>query len=102
MVMYLQRLQFISLTLAHFLHLPQLEKVYGEVLRVLKPGAFFATYEWVATKDYDPANPDHVRIIDEINYGNGLPVCILLHTPPLTHAGAHRSCFPKPQDYLIC
>ena len=23
---------------------------------------------------FDPANPEHVRIIDEINYGNGLPV----------------------------
>jgi hypothetical protein len=52
----------------------QLEQVYGEVFRVLKPGALFASYEWVATKDFDGANPEHVRIIDEINYGNGLPV----------------------------
>lgn len=52
----------------------QLEEVYGEVFRVLKPGSYFASYEWVATKDYNPSNPDHVRIMDEINYGNGLPV----------------------------
>ncbi len=41
---------------------------------MLKPGSYFASYEWVATKDYNPSNPDHVRIMDEINYGNGLPV----------------------------
>ena len=52
----------------------QLEQVYGEVFRVLKPGGYFASYEWVATKDFDGADPEHVRIIDEINYGNGLPV----------------------------
>jgi hypothetical protein len=51
----------------------QLEEVYGEIFRVLKPGGMFATYEWVATKAFDPADPEHVRIIDEINYGNGLP-----------------------------
>lgn len=52
----------------------QLEEVYGEVFRVLKPGGVFCSYEWVATKEYDPNNKEHVRIIDEINYGNGLPV----------------------------
>jgi hypothetical protein len=51
----------------------QLEEVYGEIFRVLKPGGMFATYEWVATKAFDPADAEHVRIIDEINYGNGLP-----------------------------
>jgi hypothetical protein len=55
----------------------QLEDVYGEIFRVLKPGGIFATYEWVATKDFDAANPEHQRIIDEINYGNGLPVRVL-------------------------
>ena len=52
----------------------QLEEVYGEVFRVLKPGGLFASYEWVSTKLYDSNNPEHVRIMDEINYGNGLPV----------------------------
>lgn len=55
---------------------PQLEQVYGEVFRVLKPGSMFVTYEWVSTKKHDPSNPDHVRIMDEINYGNGLPVSV--------------------------
>ena len=52
----------------------QLEDVYGQIFKVLKPGASFVTYEWVATPKYDPKNPEHVRIMDEINYGNGLPV----------------------------
>lgn len=56
----------------------QLQQVYGEIYRVLKPGTYFASYEWVSTKKYDPNNRDHVRIMDEINYGNGLPVSIYL------------------------
>ena len=52
----------------------QLKDVYAEIMRVLKPGAKFCSYEWVSTKKYDPKNPEHVKIIDEINYGNGLPV----------------------------
>ncbi|KAK9812226.1 hypothetical protein WJX73_005226 [Symbiochloris irregularis] len=54
-------------------HAAKLEEVYGEIQRVLKPGGLFASYEWVATKHYDENNPEHVKIIDEINFGNGLP-----------------------------
>ena len=63
----------------------QLKEVYAEILRVLKPGAKFCSYEWVSTKMYDPNNPQHVKVIDEINYGNGLPVifCPLSPTPQL-------------------
>ena len=57
----------------------QLERVYGEIFRVLKPGGMFATYEWVATKMFDPDNKEHVKIMDEINFGNGLPVKPGLH-----------------------
>lgn len=52
----------------------QLEEVYGEVYRVLKPGTYFVSYEWVATDKFDASNKEHVRIMDEINFGNGLPV----------------------------
>ena len=55
-------------------HAPTLEAVYGEVYRVLKPGALFATYEWVSTKEFDAGNVDHVAVMDEIIIGNGLPV----------------------------
>lgn len=54
-------------------HAPRLETVFGEVARVLKPGGMFLSYEWVSTDRFDPHNAEHVRIIDEINFGNGLP-----------------------------
>lgn len=64
--------------LSHWsLVLLQLKEVYAEILRVLKPGAKFASYEWVSTKHYDPKNKQHVQIIDDINYGNGLPVSLI-------------------------
>jgi hypothetical protein len=52
----------------------QLESVYGEIFRVLKPGSYFVSYEWVSTHKFDAKNAEHVKIIDEINFGNGLPV----------------------------
>ena len=70
----------------------QLEEVYAEIRRVLKPGGLFASYEWVATKEFDPNNSEHVRIIDEINFGNGLPVSHL--QPPPTTASAACPCLP--------
>lgn len=51
----------------------QLEDVYGQIYRVLKPGSMFVSYEWVSTSVYNPKNVEHVRIMDEINFGNGLP-----------------------------
>lgn len=54
-------------------HANSLVKVFSEVARVLKPGKRFVSYEWVTTPLYDGSNPEHVRIIDEINKGNGLP-----------------------------
>lgn len=62
-----------------FVSVLQLQQVYQEIYRVLKPGSYFASYEWVSTKEYDPNNKDHVRIMDEINYGNGLPVRVDAH-----------------------
>jgi len=44
-----------------------------EIYRVLKPGAFFAGYEWCSTDLNDPNNPTHKAILDEIELGNGLP-----------------------------
>ncbi|GLC44114.1 hypothetical protein PLESTF_000693200 [Pleodorina starrii] len=54
-------------------HAPKLELVYGEIFRVLKAGSYFVSYEWVSTHKYDSQNPEHVKVIDEINFGNGLP-----------------------------
>ena len=82
----------------------QLEDVYAEIYRVLKPGALFASYEWVATAKFDAGNPDHVRIMDDINYGNGLPVrerCLMTRFAagtalPLTLALWFYDALPKP------
>jgi sterol 24-C-methyltransferase len=40
---------------------------------VLKPGGCFAGYEWCATDKYDKSDPEHQRVIAEIELGNGLP-----------------------------
>eukprot|EP00897_Mesotaenium_endlicherianum_P005062 jgi/Mesen1/4584/ME000232S03838 len=54
-------------------HAPKLVEVYSEILRVLKPGSLYCTYEWVKTNKYDGKNPAHVKIIDDICHGNALP-----------------------------
>lgn len=51
----------------------QLSDVYSEIYRVLKPGGTFVSQEWVSTNKYDPKDEEHVRIIEEINFGNSLP-----------------------------
>ncbi|KAG2640824.1 hypothetical protein PVAP13_2KG120800 [Panicum virgatum] len=51
----------------------ELNRLAGEIYRVLKPGQCFAVYEWCITDHYDPNNATHKRIKDEIELGNGLP-----------------------------
>lgn len=70
----------------------QLKDVYAEIMRVLKPGAKFCSYEWVSTKKFDPKNAEHVRIIDEINYGNGLPVG---HDPLSVYKACNKKVGPQ-------
>jgi sterol 24-C-methyltransferase len=54
-------------------HAPNRVTCYSEVLRVLKPGATFACYEWCMTDKYDATNPEHLRMKKDIEEGNGLP-----------------------------
>jgi sterol 24-C-methyltransferase len=54
-------------------HAPDKRSVYAEVLRVLKPGAVFAGYEWVTTDRYDPDNLEHRRLAHQVSAGNALP-----------------------------
>jgi len=54
-------------------HAPDRTKCFSEVFKVLKPGATFAGYEWVFTDKYDASNPEHKKIMDGIELGNGLP-----------------------------
>lgn len=65
-------------------HAPDRAKVYGEILRVLKPGAVFACYEWCLTDGFDPASPEHQRIKRDIEIGDGLPD--IVHTSVCTKA----------------
>lgn len=54
-------------------HAPVRQGVYGEIMRVLKPGAVFACYEWCLTDKYDAHNAEHRKIKKAIEEGDGLP-----------------------------
>lgn len=54
-------------------HAPDKAAAYAEIFRVLKPGATFAGYECCMTPLYDPANPEHRELKEEIEYNNALP-----------------------------
>jgi sterol 24-C-methyltransferase len=60
-------------------HAPRRQDVYGEIYRVLKPGQYFATYEWCLTPLYDKNNADHVLIKKKIEEGDGLPDMAYTH-----------------------
>eukprot|EP00929_Paragymnodinium_shiwhaense_P124426 TRINITY_DN9988_c0_g1_i4.p1 TRINITY_DN9988_c0_g1~~TRINITY_DN9988_c0_g1_i4.p1 ORF type:complete len:416 (-),score=89.14 TRINITY_DN9988_c0_g1_i4:318-1487(-) len=65
-------------------HAPDRAKVYGEILRVLKPGAVFACYEWCTTDKFDESNAEHRKLKEDIMLGDGLPD--LVHTSVCTKA----------------
>lgn len=54
-------------------HAPNVFDCYKEIFRVLKPGQYFANYEWCITDFFDPNNSNHRRIKREVELGNGLP-----------------------------
>jgi len=54
-------------------HAPKRQEVYGEIFRVLKPGAYFGAYEWCLTDNYDGNNAKHREIKKMIETGDGLP-----------------------------
>jgi len=54
-------------------HAPELVKVYREIFRTLKKGAFYGTYEWAMTDKYDPNSATHKSIKHRIEHGNSLP-----------------------------
>ena len=54
-------------------HAPDKTALYREILRVLRPGACFAGYEWCLTDKFDPGNIEHLRIKKDIEKGDGLP-----------------------------
>ncbi len=54
-------------------HAPDKAGAFREILRVLRPGACFAGYEWCLTDAFDPANDEHQRIKNDIMEGDALP-----------------------------
>ncbi|KAF9530229.1 delta-sterol C-methyltransferase [Crepidotus variabilis] len=54
-------------------HAPTWEGVYGEIMKVLKPGGIFGVYEWAMTDDWDPSIPEHKAVAHQIEIGNGIP-----------------------------
>jgi len=54
-------------------HATDLTDVYREAYRVLKAGGTFGSYEWLTTDKYDAKNPEHQKIMRDIEYGSGLP-----------------------------
>ena len=54
-------------------HAPDKTAAFREILRVLRPGACFAGYDWCLTEKFDLANAEHLRIKNDIMAGNALP-----------------------------
>ena len=54
-------------------HAPDKAGAFREVLRVLRPGACFAGYEWCLTEKFEPDNAEHLRIKNDIMVGDALP-----------------------------
>jgi len=54
-------------------HAPNKTELFKELLRVLKPGKFLGSYEWVMTEQYDSTNERHNKAKLNIEHGNGLP-----------------------------
>ena len=46
--------------------------IYGEVFRLLKPGACFAAYEYCLTDRFDSQNPIHIDLKADMELGGGL------------------------------
>ena len=59
-------------------HAPDKTAVFGEIFRVLRPGACFSGYEWCLTGEFEPGNAEHRRIKDDIMVGSGLPDIALI------------------------
>jgi sterol 24-C-methyltransferase len=53
-------------------HAPNLQGVYEQIYKVLKPGGVFGVYEWLMTDNYDNDNPEHREIRLGIEQGNGI------------------------------
>jgi sterol 24-C-methyltransferase len=54
-------------------HAPDRKAIYSQIYRALKPGSYFAMYEWCMTDKYDPSNAEHNEIKHGVEVGDALP-----------------------------
>ena len=54
-------------------HAPDKTALFREIMRILRPGGCFASYEWCMTGAFDPDNDEHQRIKNDIMEGDALP-----------------------------
>jgi len=54
-------------------HAPDRVGVYSQIFKILKPGGYFGSYEWVMTDKYNPKDDSHNALKLGIERGNGLP-----------------------------
>jgi sterol 24-C-methyltransferase len=56
-------------------HSPDRVKCFTGLNKCLKKGGYFVGYEWIVLPErgFDKSNPDHLRIKEGIEVGNGLP-----------------------------
>ena len=52
---------------------PDKVDAYGEVFRLLRPGACFGAYEFCLTDLFDAQNPEHLKLKADMEHGGGLP-----------------------------
>lgn len=65
-------------------HAPDKEGIYSQIYRILKPGGYFAAYEWCLTDRYDANDDRHRAIKKGIEVGDSLPD--LYHTSAVDNA----------------
>ncbi|KAJ2786457.1 Delta(24)-sterol C-methyltransferase [Coemansia interrupta] len=53
-------------------HAPVLKDVYSEMYRVVKPGGYFAIYEWCLTDSFDDNSEYHKKLARDIELGDGI------------------------------
>ena len=53
---------------------PDKPSIYGEIFRLLKPGAPFAAYEYRMTERFNAEDPTHLKLKADIQLGGGLLV----------------------------
>jgi len=58
-------------------HAPDKVACYEQMFRVLKPGCYFAGYEWCITNKYNPNDANHRTIKHLIEKGDSLPDLVL-------------------------